>query len=222
MINFPIVPAAAAILAVVATVDASALAGEAQDKIFRVGLLGGVEVGQTLIFARERAGADAASPPIDDGEIKVAVIEEAGQRIAQMELRAPGQAPSGTRLPADGGHPVLLVFLETTARTMAEATGGSPFYIRNRMRESLGADVPLDPVEVTLAGKTISAQAATFRPFENDPNREKMGQFADLALILTLSDAVPGGFVRFEAAGAGPDGEAGFSEAIDFDRLDAE
>lgn len=62
-------------------------------------------------------------------------------------------------------HPVVIYFLESTATHMAEATGGSPFYIRNRIREALSI---ADGMEIT--------------PFAADANRAKMGDFADLTL----------------------------------------
>ena len=46
--------------------------------------------------------------------------------------------PVGT-FPAGVANPLLLYFLETTVRATAEATGGSPYYIRNRIREALVA-----------------------------------------------------------------------------------
>jgi hypothetical protein len=195
-----------------------ASAGEAQDRIFRVGLLGELEIGETIVFETERAGTDPAA-----GSIEVAVVEgEAGQRALRVERLQDGGAVSRTSLPAGGGHPVLLMFLETTLRAMAEATGGSPFYIRNRMREALAADVPLEPVEVVVDGTPAAAVTATFRPFARDPNRSKMGAFADLALTLTMSDAVPGDFARLQAVAAAPGAEAAFAETVTFSRVEGE
>ena len=182
MTNLCNAPLVAAILAIAATVIAPARAGEAQDRIFRVGLLDGIEVGETLVFARERAGIDGAeaAPPIEDGEIGVAVIEETdGRRLAQVEVRTPGQATSRTQLPADGGHPVLLVFLETTAADDGRCDRRQPVLHsqpnargarrRRAARAGRGHDSPADDQR---------REAATFRPFDDDPNRAKMGAFA--------------------------------------------
>jgi hypothetical protein len=213
--------AAAALIAAIAV---PAQGGEAQDRIFRTALLADVEIGQGLVFARDRGGAVAVGNalPIEGGTVEVTLVEGAGgARVAQVDMRAEGEPPSRAMLPADGGHPVMLLFLETTARAMADATGGSPFYIRNRIREALGADASLQPVEVVVAGDTIPAHAATFRPFVDDANRATMGPFADLALTMVLSDAVPGGFARFEAATEPPaGGEPAFKDTLAFERLE--
>jgi hypothetical protein len=157
----------------------SAAAGEVQDRIFEVGLLKEVATGQTLVYDRTRSGSlmSEAVPAIDRGAIEVAVVESDDGRAARIELRTGDQPTSRSMVPADGGHPVMLVFLETSARSMAELTGGSPFYIRNRMREALGAEVPLEPIELSLDGEQVPAQSATFQPFKDDPNRAQMGAF---------------------------------------------
>jgi hypothetical protein len=195
-------------------------AGEAQDRIFRVGLLGELAPGDTLVFDVEGTAADGTP---ETGSIEVAVVTgEDGKRVARIDRRLDGRPPAGTGLSATGGHPVLLMFLETTLRAMAEATGGNPFYIRNLMREALAADVPLEPVEVMVDGVPAAAVAATFHPFAADPNRSGMGAFGDLALTLTMSDAVPGEFARFEARAAAPAGEPGYAETVTFSRVEGE
>lgn len=73
----------------------------------------------------------------------------------------------------DSAHPAVMFFLESTVRHMAEATGGSPFYIRNRIRDAL-AQAPLD---------------APVMPFSGDPNRAQMGQFAGLTLTFQTEGA---------------------------------
>lgn len=210
---------ALAIAAVLAGGSAGS-AGEAQDRIFRVGLLGDVALGETMVFEVE--GTAAGGEPAK-GSIELAVVAgEDGRRVARVERRLGGQPASGTSLFADGGHPVLLMFLETTLRATAEATGGSPFYIRNRMREALAADVPLEPVEVVVDGVPAPAVATTFRPFAADPHRSAMGAFGNLALTLTMSDAVPGDFARLEAVAAAPGAEPAFAETVTFSRVEGE
>ncbi|WP_258286698.1 hypothetical protein, partial [Escherichia ruysiae] len=54
------------------------------------------------------------------------------------------QTPRITRrigpFPSSGGDPALTFFLETIARDMAALTGGSPSYIRNRLKDGLFRD----------------------------------------------------------------------------------
>ena len=53
-------------------------------------------------------------------------------------------------------HPILLFFLENVVRSMATQTGGSPYYIRNRIRDSL---VALPAGTARSAFSTCSAPA---------------------------------------------------------------
>lgn len=211
-------------LAAAASAGAAA-AGEAQDLIFRVGLLDPVATGQTLVYHHERSGALAAEPvpPIEDGTVEIALTEGDDGRAARLEIAEAGVPRSRALLPAGGGHPVLLMFLESSARNVAALTGGSPFYIRNRMREALAEEVAVEPVELDLGAETVPAEAMTFRPFIDDPNHAALGAFADLALTMVLSDAVPGAFARFEAAaGPGTGGTPAFTETIAFDHIEEE
>lgn len=197
-------------------------AGEAQDRIFRVGLLDPIETGISLVYRHERAGklAVGSVPAIPEGSIELEISEREGGRAATVELIEGGQPRSRAVLSATGGHPVLLIFFETTARNVAALTGGNPFYIKNRMREALAAEVPVEPVDVVHDAEQVPAFSITFRPFENDPNQAELGAFAKLELTMVLSEAVPGEVARLVASAAPADGGApAFAETITFDHL---
>jgi hypothetical protein len=216
-------------VAVVATLGLAPplVAGEAQDKLFTVGALGEVAVGQRLVFDHQRAGTfDAtALPPIEDGEIVVALEQsETGDRVARVTLSEAGRGRGLDPMAADGGHPLLLVFLETVVSDVARLTGGSPFYIRNRMREALAEQDTVEPVEIERHGARTGGERLTFRPFVDDPNRAELGALADLELRVTLSDATPGGLDRLEAVSApaaDADAPPAFSESVVFERQEA-
>ncbi|NHW87951.1 hypothetical protein, partial [Escherichia coli] len=72
---------------------------------------------------------------------ELVVTPEAGDGGPRLALihRVEGHDLPVADFAASGGDPVLLWFLENTVRSMATITKGSPFYIRNRMREALGA-----------------------------------------------------------------------------------
>lgn len=96
--------------------------------------------------------------------------------------------------PVSGGDPSLTFFLETTARDMASLTGGSPFYIRNRLKDALfrGGQIQTEG----------DARVAVFTPFKDDKNAERMMGFQSLELRFTLND--PKQPIRLMQARTGP------------------
>ncbi|MFD1914400.1 hypothetical protein [Halodurantibacterium flavum] len=166
----------------------AASAGPLSDTLFRTG---DMTAALPLRFAHEDDGTL--------GELTLSAPDAEG-RMTLSHSVDDRTRPLGA-LPAEGGNPALLFFLETVVRRMAEETGGSPFYIRNRIREALVADTTPLP-EPLPAGRTEIVVA----PFANDPNRDRMGWFADLRLGFTLDEAAPLPLVRLSAdtgAGAG-------------------
>ena len=201
-------------------------AGDAQERLFAVGILDAVPTGQRLIFRQELNGSfDAGTlPPIEDGELAVTLTDaQAGGREAMVTQREDGIDRPVVSFPAGAGHPMLLFFLETTVRDLAVLTGGSPFYIRNRVREALGAQDEAEPVDVALDGGSVTGERLVFHPFTQDPNRSRLGKLADLEIRVTVSDAVPGGFARLEAV-APPDAKTApaFSQSITFEHVEEE
>jgi hypothetical protein len=78
-----------------------------------------------------------------------------------------------------------------------------------------------EPVEIALDGGAAEAERLVFRPFGDDPNRERLGDLAELELRITVSGAVPGGFERLEAVAAPDPGVApAYSEVIAFLRAE--
>jgi hypothetical protein len=205
----------------------AARAEEPAGGLFRVDVFADLEPGDLVRYSHVRSTgqADPRVQPIVDGTADLLVAETAaGARELRITLTNAGNARPVPSFPAAAAHPLLLIILESTVRNMAELTGGSPFYIRNRIREALwvAAAAP-EPAELLLDGATLPAEEVVVRPFAEDPNRAEMGAFADLELRFVLSEDVPGGIARFEAeAGPAPDGTPALAETIAFDRLEEE
>ncbi|MDH2328899.1 hypothetical protein QCN27_18790 [Cereibacter sp. SYSU M97828] len=129
-------------------------AGELSDVILAPGTLSGLD--GPLTYDRNLGGESAT------------LTLRPGPRLTLMlDGRPVGE------FAAESAHPAVMFFLESTVRHMAEATGGSPFYIRNRIRDAL-AKAPLN---------------APVMPFAEDPNRAQMGQFAGLTLTFRTEGA---------------------------------
>jgi hypothetical protein len=161
-------------------------------------------VGEALRYQRRRLSDPALGLGPDMTEA-VTVTPMAG---GATEVTLTPEGGATRRLtPFEGvpGNPLLMVFLENTVRAVAQATGGSPFYLRNRMKEALRAGLS---ESAGADGLTV----LTAQPFAADPNAAKMGPFGGLTLRFELAAAEPGAFRLMRADAAKPDGSAAFLE----------
>jgi len=188
----------------------SARTDEARARIFATGLLAEAPTGERLIYSHRRSGVDE-----QDGAVILTLMAAGQERSVKVELRYDQQTRTAFVQPVAAGHPLLLTFLESVVRSMAAATGGSPYYIRNRMREALGRTLEAEAVTVDPGGEKAEATRFVLEPFARDPNRARMGPFADLQLSITLAEAVPGEFVQLAARAAG------YDESMTFDSMEA-
>jgi hypothetical protein len=190
----------------------AALAGEAQDRLFALGALKGVETGETLVYDYAREGSFSADnlPKVDHGQARLTLKDENGTRTAVAVLRDDTkQVANFDPFPGDAGNPVFLIFMEEAVTTMSKLTGGSVFYIRNRMREALGAQDAVAQSRASYQGRDVPARVLTFQPFLKDKNAAKMGApFQALTITFVMSDEIPGGFAKMEAVAAAPEGSA--------------
>lgn len=162
---------------------APSFANEAGDLVFAE--RGPWQLGdQTIIWRLDVAGPVAVEgfTPITDGRIELAETVDASDGKTVLELHQDSTAIKRTLgpYPVSGGDPALVFFLETTAREMARITGGSPFYIRNRIKDAVfrGGEV----VEVDGTRKAV------FRPFQDDRNKDRMAGFDTLELSFDVAD----------------------------------
>lgn len=157
-----------------------ALADEAGDAVFAE--RGPWDLGgQELVWQMDAKGPTAGGfTPIANGQVTLTEITENGEPALQLvessDLATHRIGPHSV----ESGDPALLFFLERTSRDMARLTGGNPFYIRNRMKDSLFRAGELQQGD--------RGQIAVFRPFADDPNKDRMGGFESLELTFTLSD----------------------------------
>ncbi len=164
-------------------------AGETYDLLFKTGTLDGFETGQSIDYQRDRLDLTK-----EEGEreeqiaLELEVSAEGQARLSRMEGEARAAVLSTD---ATVGNPMAMFFMESTVREVARLTGGSPFYIRNRFKESLLAENPIRPVSLPFGGG-VEAHEILLTPFADDKNRGRMGPFADLTLRFTVSPDVPG------------------------------
>ncbi len=190
-----------------------AAAGPLSDLIMASGLLADAPAGEVLRYSHDRrlpaeapqaemrrAGQDYALPkPVVDGlAILTAVPGEDGTQLV-LTLAETGESRDVASFPAQGAIPMLLFFLENVVRNVAAQTGGSPYYIRNRLRDAI--------VAADLGAVQDGRAVIGLHPFAADPNRDRLGAFGDLTLTLALDPARPGRLLDLKAdTGAARDG----------------
>lgn len=188
-------------------------AGETYDLIFRTGTLDGIGADRILVYDR-----DVATPgrpdfgPRNSGEVRLSFEPD---DMARLRFHADGKLRNLGLFPATVGNPVVMYFIETVLRDVAMEAGGSPFYIRNRIKGSLLDTVPIVAGSGAYDGAAVATREITLHPFESDPNRDRMGVYGDLALTFRMSDTVPGWYWQLEAAAPGPDGTGGYRNRLD-------
>lgn len=178
---------------------ASTDGAETYDLLFKDGTLDNIGSDATLVYRRDVLNIlKPETAERDTGSIALQL--EPGERMtAKLEFRTDdGYRGLGT-FPASVGNPMIMVFYETVVRDMAETAGGSPFYIRNRVKDSLIQDAEIEVGEELVNGRTIQTRTIRLYPFADDPNRERMQGFGDLELSVTMSDELPGWYVELLA-----------------------
>ena len=202
----------------------AALAGAASERVFSRAALDLIDVSQVAVYSHVREGnLGEVLRPVADGEIRVALRKsEGGTRQAVVTMGQTGKLRPVSVFPAKNGSPLVPMFLESAVRAMARATGGSEFYIRNRIKEAFGGGGTVEAVQLDVNGETVDAERIVFEPFANDRNRDRMGEFADLTLRFTVSDTLPGDVIRFIATTGGTKGDVAYRETFAFQEIQKE
>lgn len=167
------------------------------DMIFDRSALANVENGTVLTYSQSRS-ADGEIPikPLLDRSLRVTLTDHDDGAMTRVQ-RFQGKAPFGYQeFPASNGNPIPPIFLNSTVAAVTFATKGSVFYIKNRFQDAIYQGGEVSETEVEIDGETHSATRIVYKPFEGDPNVDKMGRaMAAIEVIAVLSDAVPGKIV---------------------------
>lgn len=187
-------------------------AGETYDLIFRQGTLTDLPITRVLEYDRQvEVHSNLEYGARHTGSVQLNFEPD---DMARLRFRKDGKHQNLGTFPATVGNPIIMYFVETVLRDVAHEAGGSPFYIRNRIKEALVTKVPIKDVTVRIGGSDVAAKQITLRPFETDKNRDRMGVYGDLALTFTMSDEVPGWYSSLVASAPGKDGAVGYTNAL--------
>lgn len=170
------------VLALLGLTSTPVMAGEAGDLVFAE--RGPWSLPQPLVWQLRQSGPEVEGfKPLGEGSVTLSATTDPadGKPVLQLAEDTPRIKRKIGPFPQSGGDPSLTFFLETVSRDMAALTGGSPFYIRNRLKDALfrGGEVRDE------TGRKI----AVFTPFKGDKNAGRMYGFETLELRFTLADA---------------------------------
>jgi hypothetical protein len=173
--------AAALWLGLSALAASPALPGEAGDAVFAE--RGPWSLDKDLNWSVHVEGPEAPGfLPVEAGSLTLTEATDPSdqQPVLQLVQKTDTRTRQIGPFPISGGDPVLIFFLEQTARDMARLTGGSPYYIRNRIKDAV-----FRGGEITRQG---DQSVASFHPFADDPNASRMKGFETLVLTFVLDD----------------------------------
>lgn len=188
------------------------VAAETYDLIFREGSLSGLPQTEVLTYDR-RVGVEQ-NPEYSARNTGSVRLTFEPDDMARLQFVQQDKQKVLGRFPATVGNPIIMYFVETVLRDVAHEAGGSPFYIRNRIKDSLLLKVPVIETDVPFGDQHITAKQIVLRPFETDKNRDKMGAYADLSLTFTMSEQVPGWYSSLVAIAPGKEGAPGYSNSL--------
>ena len=177
-----------------ATIDGA----ESYGLLFRQGTLDAIDRNLALTYQR-----DVVSPLNPDAEKRNAghifLKLQEDSPLALLEFRQEGKHQGLGQFPASVGNPMIMFFYESVVRDMAATAGGSPFYIRNRVKDALTQPGEMTKGQAIYDGKTIETTTIDLYPFADDPNRDRMRGFEDLVLSVTMSEDVDGWYLSLIA-----------------------
>lgn len=186
------------------------------ERLFAPGGLDGLAAGATLRYTlTEPPAPDGPAPgATGTGAAELTLSLGGAQGAADTAILALVRGGTEQRVgsfPASVGNPLIMYFLESVLRDMASRAGGSPFYIRNRIREALLRDAVSTPLTLSYGGQAITGERISFSPFTDDAARARMGGFGALELAFVVAPRLPGRFLSLSAsASAAPAGSPAF------------
>jgi len=167
----------------------------AQELIYERDHLIDTDIGQALNYRYKLQGLEIS--PVDD--LVKANIE---RKVDEIKRDIKIDFLSGEHrmiLPAFNeyrGNPIIIAMLEYSAQFIGRETGGGTLYFRNRIRDGLAGDLPIETSNTEFDGQSIDVQTISFKPFETDAKLALTKQYKQLVYSISLSEDLPGGVLE--------------------------
>lgn len=177
---------------------------------FNTPYLSKVPPGSALTYAYKHTTARPELGASFDETLRLNVAaspEKPEQRITDLDIDRAGHKSEAGPFPTLNGNPVSLVLLERDVKEMAQLSKGSPFYLRNRVRDALG-NGRVEEARFEYDGRQVAGWKLILTPFAQDPNKDKLAELAGRRYEFLFSDEVPGGLYAIDVVTPKLDGSA--------------
>lgn len=215
-------------LALLCAAMSAGFAAGTHELLFREGTLDTISDKATLEYRRSVSAP--GSRPLEQKNTGPISLQLTSDDMAEIHFGAQGDRRRVGAFPASVGNPLIMYFLETVVRDLSGLAGGSPYYMRNRIKAELLKEHPVQEVTVKWGDRRVEAQSVVLYPFRNDPASDRMRGIETLALSVTVSAEIPGWYYALKAEtseergtrSALPDTLPAYSSTILFQGLEGE
>lgn len=156
---------------------------------------------QEVTYRFEKRGSDeriVGKDYADDLRLGVAKVGGKGERDVVFKVFTGDQARDPQNWPELTVNPVFIWYLDRTVATLSSLAGGSPMYLKHKIREALGK-ATAEAVKADYNGQSVDAYQVKISPFAEDANASKMQGFHNSSITIVVSNQVPGYFVNLQS-----------------------
>lgn len=167
----------------------------AVDLLFNTKHLDSVKKGDVVNYKFKREVQDmrnGGDPFEDDIVIKITGETPENAKNVKLNIFTGDRARAGIETPGMTGNPMLIWQLNRCVASYSKVAGGSPMYLKGKIREALGKDAKVETAQFEIDGKTVDGHKVTIVPFANDPAKNRMNGYENSIMEFLVSNQVPG------------------------------
>jgi hypothetical protein len=175
----------------------------AEQMLFLSDHLSNVPKAMQIRYAYSKTGT---LDPVSDGAVNLSVtaMPQGPGRHTHVDFLSGARKFDLPDIDDATANPVILFFLERDVRDMQRRTGGQASYFRKRVRMALAESAQVEPIQLDLKGRSVSATRISIQPFTDDPLKNRFRQLADKSYVFILSQEVPGQLYRMQTLARAP------------------
>jgi hypothetical protein len=179
----------------------------AEQMLFLSDHLSNVPKAMQIRYAYSKTGT---LDPVSDGAVNLSVtaMPQGPGRHTHVDFLSGARKFDLPDIDDATANPVILFFLERDVRDMQRRTGGQASYFRKRVRMAPAESAQVEPIQLDLKGRSVSATRISIQPFTDDPLKNRFRQLADKSYVFILSQEVPGQLYRMQTLARAPQNDA--------------